>query len=292
LAAKPRRKLARSRGTALGVLRASPGHLLGRQDCCFIFKVVVAVIPALNEEPSIGKVIEALRKPLQQASLPEHRLTSGLALNRILVVDNGSSDATAQVAKAAGAEVLHEKERGYGAACLCGIQALPQDTHVVLFLDGDFSDHPEEWPTLVSPILENRADLVIGSRVRGHSEKGALLPVARFGNWLSTALIRFIWGEPFTDLGPFRAISFAALKRLGMRDRNFGWTVEMQIKAAALGLRCHEVPVSYRKRIGVSKISGTVKGSFKAGTKILYLIFREAGRAPLSRRFSKGTRPP
>lgn len=229
--------------------------------------MVVAIIPALNEEASIGKVIQALQTPNPSAPYP---------IAKIIVADNGSSDKTAKVAERAGAMVVREKERGYGAACLRGMAVLPEETTVVLFLDGDFSDHPEEWPSLVLPILENRSDLVIGSRLRGHAEKGALLPVARFGNWLSTTLIRWIWGVAFTDLGPFRAIRYAALKNLGMRDRNFGWTVEMQIKAAAMGLKCLEVPVSYRKRIGVSKISGTLKGSVKAGIKILYLIFREA----------------
>jgi glycosyltransferase involved in cell wall biosynthesis len=219
-----------------------------------------AIIPALNEAASIGLVIQSL----------------GKQMDAILVVDNGSTDQTAALAAQAGASVVSEPRRGYGRACLKGIASLPKDTEIVLFLDGDFSDHPEEWKQLVAPIEKGEADLVIGSRVRGTREPGALLPVARFGNWLSTSLIALIWGVRFTDLGPFRAIRTSALQGLGMQDTNFGWTVEMQIKAAAQGLRCHEIPVSYRKRIGKSKVSGTISGSIQAGIKILYLIFREA----------------
>ncbi len=221
---------------------------------------ISVIIPALNEEKSLGLVLKAL----------------GESFHRIIVADNGSRDATAELARMAGATVVKEPRRGYGSACLKGMAALPEDTDIVLFLDGDFSDYPEEWPCLTEPIANGIADLVIGSRVRGKHEKGALLPVARFGNWLSTRLIAWIWGVHFTDLGPFRAIRWKALQELGMRDPDFGWTVEMQIKAAAAGLRCMEVPVSYRKRVGQSKVSGTVMGSVRAGIKILYLIFREA----------------
>lgn len=222
------------------------------------------VIPAVDEERSIGRVIEAIP--------PEFR-------RRVVVADNGSADATAEVARRAGAVVVHEAQRGYGAACLRGLAALAADPpRVVVFLDGDLSDHPEEMPAVAGPVLAGEADLVIGSRVLGRRERGALTPQARFGNALATRLMRWIYGVRFTDLGPFRAVSWEALRRMEMADRDFGWTVEMQIKAAKLGLRCREVPVSYRKRIGRSKVSGTLAGSFLAGRKILWLIAREAVR--------------
>ncbi len=164
-----------------------------------------------------------------------------------------------------------EPEAGYGAACLAGIAALPE-VDIVVFVDGDNSDYPEDMADLVDPIIAGRADLVIGSRVLGQAEAGALTPQQRWGNWLATRLIRLIWGVRFTDLGPFRAISRDALDRLAMADRTYGWTVEMQIKAAELGLTVIEVPVRYRRRIGVSKISGTVRGVVLAGTKILSMI--------------------
>jgi len=223
---------------------------------------VAVVIPALNEERSL---------PLVLAALPK--------VDDVIVVDNGSSDGTARVAAAGGARVVSEPRRGYGSACLAGIAAL-RDPDVVVFVDADFSDHPDELPALVAPIEEGNADLVIGSRALGNSEDGALLPQARFGNKLACLLVRIIYGHRYTDLGPFRAIRFDALKRIGMRDRNFGWTVEMQIRALRQGLRVTEVPVSYRKRVGVSKISGTMWGTIRAGYKILLTIFRHA----LSRR--------
>ncbi|MCP4639689.1 MAG: hypothetical protein GY851_04620, partial [bacterium] len=168
--------------------------------------------------------------------------------------------------------------------------------HIVVFLDGDFSDSPGEMDQLVDPILRREADMVIGSRVAGDREPGALTPQARFGNWLSCALMGMLWGVRYTDLGPFRAIRLATLEALEMADRDFGWTVEMQVKAAKRGFRYAEVPVSYRKRIGTSKISGTVKGVFAAGTKILYTIFREAlsggCSAPCRERLAVFTRYP
>ncbi|GAB4444951.1 MAG: glycosyltransferase family 2 protein [Turneriella sp.] len=225
------------------------------------------VIPALNEERSIGLVISDLRATAHKAHLPLY----------IIVCDNGSTDATAAVARKAGALVVHEAERGYGAACLKALAHLPAETEIVLFIDADYSDFPGEFPLLVSPIAEGRADLVIGSRTAPGAvrERGSLTVQQRFGNWLSTFLLRLLYGTRYTDLGPFRAIRASALRSLGMRDRNFGWTVEMQIRAARLRLRCEEVPVSYRKRIGVSKISGTIKGTAKAGIIILTTIFRE-----------------
>ena len=221
---------------------------------------ISVIIPAFNEERAIGKVLDKI----------PHRVSE------VIVVDNGSTDATAAVAKSRGATVVHEPIRGYGQACLRGLSALSA-TDIVVFLDGDYSDFPEEMPTLYEPIETGAADLVIGSRVLGQREKGALLPQARFGNWLSTYLIRWLFGVSFTDLGPFRAIDYTALKQLEMCDRDFGWTVEMQVKAARLRLRCMEVPVRYRKRIGTSKISGTVSGSIRAGHKILWTIFRHMG---------------
>ncbi len=223
---------------------------------------VDCVIPALDEASSIGRVLEALPRPL---------------VRRAVVSDNGSSDRTADVARAHGALVVSEPRRGYGAACLRGIAALESDPpDVVLFLDGDLSDDPSEAESLVAPIRSGRADLVIGSRTRGVREPGALTPQARFGNWLATRLIRSLYGVRYTDLGPFRAIRWDSLRRLGMRDRAFGWTVEMQVKAARRGVRAEEAPVRYRRRIGRSKISGTVSGSVRAGVAILGVIAAEA----------------
>ncbi len=217
------------------------------------------VIPALDEERAIGRVI---------ADVPAWA-------DEIVVADNGSRDRTASVAREAGARVVSAPERGYGAACLAGIEALARPD-IIVFLDGDYSDHPNEMAALVDPIAAGRADLVIGSRTRGRAEQGALSPQQRFGNWLACLLIRRIWGVAFSDLGPFRAISRDGLKAIGMQDRAYGWTVEMQIKAARAGLRIVEAPVSYRPRIGTSKISGTLRGSVLAGTTILRVIARAA----------------
>lgn len=224
-------------------------------------KTIAVVIPARNEADAIGKVI---------ADIPSW-------VDRIVVADNGSTDATAERAIDAGAIVVHEPEPGYGAACLKGISAA-KGADIIVFLDGDYSDHPEEMDELVDPIATGRMDMVIGSRALGDSETGSMTIPQRFGNWLATTLIRLIWGTAYTDLGPFRAIDAAALQRLKMADRNFGWTVEMQIRAIEEGLRIEERPVSYRCRIGVSKVSGTVRGTFGAGYKILYIIGRQALR--------------
>lgn len=216
---------------------------------------ISVIIPALNEEDAIGKVI---------AEIPQWA-------DRVIVVDNGSKDRTAQVAQAAGAHVVREDKAGYGAACLAGIAALP-DTDIVVFLDGDYSDYPADMGLLVDPIVAGEADMVIGSRVLGGAERGSLTPQQVFGNWLATRLIGLIWSTQFSDLGPFRAIRREALNKLSMADKDYGWTVEMQVKAAKLGLQCSEVPVRYRRRIGVSKVSGTIQGTFKAGIKILLVI--------------------
>lgn len=197
----------------------------------------------------------------------------------VIVVNNGSTDDTSATAARAGAVVLEEPKRGYGNACLKGIAYLTAKTaelrpEVVVFLDGDFSDYPEELPSLTAPIFEKDFDLVIGSRVLGVRQKGSLTPQQVFGNWLATTLVRWMYKVRFTDLGPFRAIRFSKLLELEMKDPTYGWTVEMQVKAAKLGLRCTEVAVSYRKRIGISKVSGTISGSVKAGYKILWTIFK------------------
>lgn len=217
---------------------------------------IAAIIPALNEERSIGNVL---------ASLPPW-------IDDVIVADNGSTDRTSQVAGQHGARVVHEPRRGYGSACLAAMAVL-DCPDVVVFLDGDYSDYPEEADRLVDPIVAGVADIVLGSRVLGAHEPGALTPQALFGNWLACRLIKAFWGQRFTDLGPFRAIRHSALQRLNMRDPDYGWTVEMQIKAARDGLRVLEVPVSYRRRIGRSKVSGTVRGVIAAGTKILGTIF-------------------
>ena len=218
-------------------------------------KIVKGIIPVLDEEASIGKVLDALPGWIDE----------------VLVVDNGCRDRTAAVARAHGARVLTEPQRGYGAACLAGIAAM-DEADIVVFVDGDYSDHPEQADRVVDPIALDRADLVIGSRVLGQPERGALTPQARAGNWLACLLMKQVWNQTYTDLGPFRAIRHDCLVALGMVDRNYGWTVEMQIKAARAGLRVCEVPVSYRRRIGKSKVSGTIRGVIGAGTKILWTI--------------------
>ena len=219
---------------------------------------VSVIIPAFNEEESIGKVIADIPKTCVQ---------------EIIVVDNGCLDRTAEVARAAGARVIREERKGYGSACLAGIAAL-NAPEIVVFLDGDYSDFPSEMPLLLQPILAGEAEMVIGSRIRGVCERGALLPQARFGNALATFLIRLLFRVRYTDLGPFRAIRHERLLAMDMQDKTFGWTGEMQVKAAKMGLRVCEVPVSYRKRIGQSKITGTVKGTILAGYKIIITILR------------------
>ncbi len=225
-------------------------------------KSIGVIIPALNEQTAIAKVI---------GDIPDW-------VDHIVVVDNGSSDDTAGVARRAGADVVIERRRGYGAACLAGL-ARVRPVDVVVFVDGDYSDYPDDMDELVNPIIAGDVDMVIGSRTLGQAEPGALSPQQRYGNWLATRLIRWIWGVNFSDLGPFRAIRWAALAGLEMADRDFGWTVEMQVKAAERGLRVLEVPVRYRRRVGSSKISGTVKGTLLAGTKILSIIAWRALRS-------------
>lgn len=226
--------------------------------------LIDVIIPAFNEQDAIGNVIRDI--------------PAGW-VREVLVVSNGSTDETEQRAKVAGATVLREENKGYGNACLKGmahIAARPSAEWpaIVVFLDGDYSDHPKELPKVVAPILEKNVDLVIGSRELGERESGAMMPQQVFGNWLATTLIRWLYGYRFTDLGPFRAVRYESLRAIQMQDRTFGWTVEMQVKAAKMGLRCTEVPVTYRRRIGVSKVTGTIKGTILAGYKIIWTIFK------------------
>jgi len=215
------------------------------------------IIPALNEELSIGDVVRAAKRP---------------PVRQVIVADNGSSDATAQCAREAGAQVVFEPERGYGAACLRALAALPADTHIVVFADGDGSDDLDDIARLIAPIVDGTADFVIGSRALGKAEPGALTLPQRFGNAIAAQWLSRRFGVQTTDLGPFRAIRRDALDALNMRDRNYGWTVEMQIKAARQGLRYREIAVPYKNRIGKSKVSGTVRGVFGAGYKIIGLL--------------------
>jgi glycosyltransferase involved in cell wall biosynthesis len=222
---------------------------------------IAVIIPALNEEGAIGRVVGDIPK----------------WVDKVVVADNGSTDRTAEVARNAGAIVVPEAEKGYGAACLTGI-ATAGPVDVLVFMDGDHSDFGEDMHLLVDPIIAGEVDFVLASRVLGEREKGSLTPQQQFGNWLATTLIRLIWRVRYTDLGPYRAIRRDALDRLKMADRNYGWTVEMQIKATEAGLRFAEVPGRYRRRIGQSKVSGTVSGSIRAGYKILSIIGRQGWR--------------
>lgn len=226
--------------------------------------IIDVIIPAYNEEASIGLVL---------ADIPKKWV------REVIVCNNASTDRTREVAEAAGATVLDQPKKGYGSACLKGIEyvtAKPKadQPDVIVFLDGDYSDHPEELPLLVQPIIENDVDLVIGSRAMGNMESGAMMPQQVFGNWLATNLIRLFYRYNFTDLGPFRAIKWKQLLAIEMADPDFGWTVEMQVKAAKHKLKTTEIPVTYRRRVGVSKVSGTIRGTILAGHKILWTIFK------------------
>jgi glycosyltransferase involved in cell wall biosynthesis len=248
-----------------GHTRPNPGVRLDR---------IGVIIPAYNEEASL---------PLVLRDLPD--------VGRVVVVNNASTDATALVARQAGATVVDEPRRGYGAACLAGIRALSpwaeaflSEPAVVVFLDGDYADHPDWLARLAEPVITGRADFVLGARTADLREPGAMPPQSVYGNRLACFLMRLLWGVSYHDLGPFRAIRFDALQKLRMEDTNYGWTVEMQIKAAIAGLRVLEIPVPYRCRIGTSKISGTVSGTIKAGTKILATIGRYAWKTRRQRR--------
>lgn len=226
------------------------------------FDSVIVVIPALNEEQSLPLVLDDL-PPVRQ----------------VIVVDNGSRDATADVATRHGATVVDQPQRGYGAACLRGLETIQQaidagslPPEIVAFVDADYSDHPDHLPRLVEPILKNQTDFVLGSRLLGVREPGAMPPQSVYGNRLACFLMRILFGAHYTDLGPFRAIRYDRLCELQMADENFGWTIEMQIKATRNDLRIQEIPVPYRRRVGSSKISGTVSGTIRAGWKILYTI--------------------
>jgi len=227
-------------------------------------KIVDVIIPAYNEEQSVGLVI---------GDIPKDRV------RQVIVANNNSTDRTQFIAQKAGAVVVNQPEQGYGAACLKAIDrslsSIPKPD-ILVFLDADYSDHPEEMDLLLEPIISGDVELVIGSRALGQRENGSMMPQQIFGNKLATWLMRLIYGSTFTDLGPFRAIARKAYERIGMVDRNFGWTVEMQVKILKNKIPYAEVPVSYRRRKGISKVSGTIKGSILAGYKIIYTIFKYA----------------
>ncbi len=228
---------------------------------------IKVVIPALNEEANVGGVVSSIPKDL---------------VSEVVVVDNGSTDQTAAKAREAGATVVAQPVRGYGNACLKGMEylrslPLSEQPDILVFLDADGSDVPAQMQELIAPIVEQDYDMVIGSRALGERAAGSMTPPQLFGNWLASTLLRIIYGHRFTDLGPFRAIKWEELLDLDMRDRDFGWTVEMQVKAVRDGLKCTEIPVDYLKRGGgKSKVSGTIKGTILAGYKILFTIFRYA----------------
>lgn len=222
---------------------------------------IIVIIPAFNEADSIGHVIKELPSKVSE----------------VIVVNNNSTDDTVKNAENAGATVLTEKRKGYGYACLCGLDYVAKQSKVpdiIVFIDGDYSDYPEELDIVVAPILENSVDFVVGARKKSLREEGSMTPQQIFGNWLATFLMRLFFGAKFTDLGPFRAIKYEKLKKLKMEDKTYGWTVEMQLKILKKKMTYIEVPVRYKKRIGVSKVSGTVKGSIFAGIKILGWIFK------------------
>ncbi|HUH27620.1 glycosyltransferase family 2 protein [Gelidibacter sp.] len=222
---------------------------------------IKVIIPAFNEADSIALVIK---------DIPS-------IVNEIIVVNNNSTDKTAEVAEKAGATVLLETQMGYGYACLKGMEyvsTLSEKPEIIVFMDGDYSDYPEELIQIITPILEDNIDFVVGSRIKRLQEKGSMTPQQHFGNWLATFLMRILFGANFTDLGPFRAIKYQKLLDLQMQDKTYGWTIEMQLKALKQKLTYVEIPVKYKKRIGVSKVSGTIKGSIFAGVKILGWIFK------------------
>ncbi|MBL4586104.1 MAG: glycosyltransferase family 2 protein [Flavobacteriales bacterium] len=225
-------------------------------------RIIDVIIPAFNEEKAIGAVLREIPKDL---------------VRTIILADNNSTDNTSREAEKYGATVVFQPNAGYGNACLKAMEHIAQQKEkptIVVFLDGDHSDFPEQMRELVAPVINDKADLVIGSRALGKSESGSMTPPQLFGNWLATRLLKLFYGVKFTDLGPFRAIRYSSLLELKMQDRNYGWTVEMQIKAAKLKFRCMEIPVDYRVRIGQSKVSGTIKGVMGAGYKIIFTLFR------------------
>jgi len=222
---------------------------------------IKVIIPAFNEADSITNVVREIPT----------------IVSEIIVVNNNSSDETFQNAQKAGATVLNETQRGYGYACLCGMKYIAKQSKkpdIIVFIDGDYSDYPEELTKIVQPIVENNMDFVVGARRKELREPGSMTPQQVFGNWLATSLMNLLFGAKFTDLGPFRAIGYTQLLALDMQDTTYGWTVEMQLKAIRQKLKYVEVPVRYKKRIGISKVSGTVKGTIFAGIKILGWIFK------------------
>ncbi len=224
-------------------------------------QTIKVIIPAFNEQNSVGKVIN---------DIPD-------MVTEVIVVNNASTDETRKVAEEAGATVLDEQRQGYGYACLKGLEYVANKSEkpdIIVFIDADYSDYPEELKLLVKPIIDDNYDMVIGSRALGQRESGSMTIPQVFGNWLATNLLALLYGIKFTDLGPFRAMKYDSLVKLNMKDTTYGWTVEMQLKAAKHKMKCTEIPVTYRKRIGISKVSGTVKGTILAGYKILWTIFK------------------
>jgi glycosyltransferase involved in cell wall biosynthesis len=230
------------------------------KDSNIDYSKVFVVIPAFNEEQSIDKVI------LEIPNVPR---------KNIIVVNNGSTDQTQEVIESTGATALFEPRKGYGWACLKGCAYVEEmEGETIVFLDGDYSDYPEQLTKVIAPIYENNMDLVIGSRALGKKEKGSMTLPQEFGNWLSSKLLKVFYKVNYTDLGPFRAIRFESYKKLRMHDKTYGWTIEMQIKAAQNKMNYCEVPVDYKARIGTSKVSGTIKGAVLAGIKIIFAVFK------------------